>query len=118
LLSLGGFFLGQGDLLKVRKVYFYLFTIFFGLFYFIFCLFFFFFFETRSLSWVVVVHTFNPSTLEAEADNLCEFKASLVSKVCFRMVRAIQRKTVLGKTKKPKKKKGGGKEGERDRDFV
>jgi hypothetical protein len=34
------------------------------------------------------------------------------------MVRAIQRKTVLGKTKKPKKKKGGGKEGERDRDFV
>ena len=26
----------------------------------------------------MVVHTFNPSTQEAEADHLCEFKASLV----------------------------------------
>ena len=43
----------------------------------------------------VVVHAFNPSTREAAAKDLCEFKASLVYRVSFRTTRATQRNPVL-----------------------
>jgi hypothetical protein len=46
----------------------------------------------------VVVHAFNPSTWEAEARQISEFKASLVYKVSSRTARAIQRNPV-SKTK-------------------
>jgi hypothetical protein len=42
----------------------------------------------------VVVHTFNPSTREAEAGGSLEFEASLVYKVSSRTARAIQRNPV------------------------
>ena len=49
----------------------------------------------------MVVHTFNPSTWEAETGRfLSEFKASLVYKVSSRTARAIQRNPVLKKKKK------------------
>lgn len=35
----------------------------------------------KESSQAVVAHIFNPSTLEAEAGNLCEFKTRLVYKV-------------------------------------
>jgi hypothetical protein len=42
----------------------------------------------------VVVHTFNPSTWEAEAGGFSEFEASLVYKVSSRTARATQRNPV------------------------
>lgn len=42
------------------------------------------------------MHNFNPSTQKAKADDLCEFKATLVS----RIVRATQRNLLLNKEKK------------------
>jgi hypothetical protein len=48
----------------------------------------------------VVVHAFNPSTLEAES----EFEASLVYKVSSRTARATQRNPVWREKKKKKKK--------------
>lgn len=36
---------------------------------------------------VVLMHNFNPSTQKAKAENLCEFKASLVSRVSSRIAR-------------------------------
>ena len=39
----------------------------------------------------MVVHTFNSSTLEAEADGSLELEASLVYRVSFRTARTIQR---------------------------
>jgi hypothetical protein len=42
----------------------------------------------------VVVHAFNPSTWEAKAGRISEFKASLVYKVSSRTARDIQRNPV------------------------
>jgi hypothetical protein len=42
----------------------------------------------------VVVHSFNPSTWEAEARQIFEFEASLVYKVSSRTARAVQRNPV------------------------
>jgi hypothetical protein len=41
------------------------------------------------------VHGFNPSIQEAEAEDLCEFEASLVYRVTSRTARAMQRNPVL-----------------------
>ena len=38
------------------------------------------FIKILSISGAVVAHTFNPSTGEAKAGDLCEFKASLIYK--------------------------------------
>jgi hypothetical protein len=43
---------------------------------------------------VVVAHTFNPSTWEAEAGGFLKFKASLVYRVSSRRARATQRNPV------------------------
>ena len=52
----------------------------------------------------MVVHTFNPSTWEAEAGRwISEFKASLVYRVSSRTARAIQRNPD-SKNQKQKKK--------------
>jgi hypothetical protein len=45
----------------------------------------------------VVVHAFNPSTWEAEAGGISEFKASLVYKVSSRTAR-LNRETLFQKT--------------------
>jgi hypothetical protein len=47
-----------------------------------------------------MVHTFNPSTQEAEAGRSLEFEASLVYRVGSRISRAIQRNPV-SKNKQP-----------------
>ena len=39
---------------------------------------------------MVLAHTFNHSTQEAEAGDLCEFKASLVYRVSYRTAKATQ----------------------------
>ena len=53
----------------------------------------------------MVVHTFSPSTQEAEAMDLCEFKASLVDIVSSRTARAnyIVRPCWKGKKKNERK---------------
>ena len=51
----------------------------------------------------MVVHTFNPSTQEAEAGNLCEFKASLIYIVSSKAARATQR-NLVSKNQKEKKR--------------
>jgi hypothetical protein len=51
----------------------------------------------------VVVHTFNPSTWEAETW-ISEFEASLVYRVCFRTARAIQRNPVSEKKKRERER--------------
>jgi len=48
---------------------------------------------------LIVVHTFNPSTWESKASELCEFKASLVYIVSSKTARATQRNPVSKKTK-------------------
>jgi hypothetical protein len=54
----------------------------------------------------VVVHTFNPSTQEAEAGRqISEFEASLVYRVSSRTARAIQRNPV-SKTQQQQQKCG------------
>ena len=55
--------------------------------------------------WAVVVHGFNPSTWEAKAGDLCEFKASLVYRMSSRTAKATQRNRVLKKQKKKETKK-------------
>jgi hypothetical protein len=51
--------------------------------------------KIKLLGRVLVAHTFNPSTWEAEAGRqISEFKASLVYKVSSRTARAIQRNPV------------------------
>ena len=45
---------------------------------------------------MVVVHTFNLSTWEAEAADLCKSEAILVYKVSSRTAKATQRNPVLG----------------------
>jgi hypothetical protein len=57
------------------------------------------------LSWVVVAHTLNPSTREAEAGGFLELEASLVYRVSFRIVRATRRNPVSKKQKTKQKKK-------------
>ena len=59
-----------------------------------------------------MVHTFNPSTLEAEAVDLCEFEASLIYIVSSRAARAVtyrspflKNRTEQNKTKQNKKTK-------------
>jgi hypothetical protein len=52
----------------------------------------------------MVVHTFNPSTWEAEAGGF-EFEASLVYRVSSRTAKATQRNPVSKNQKKKKKKK-------------
>ena len=42
--------------------------------------------------WLVVAHTFDPSTQEAEVDKASEFKASLGCRVSSRTARATQKK--------------------------
>jgi hypothetical protein len=57
-----------------------------------------------STLWAVVVHTFNPSTWEAVADRISEFKASLVYRLSYRTDRATQRNPVSkNKTKQNNK---------------
>jgi hypothetical protein len=46
---------------------------------------------------VVMAHTFNPSTQEAEQVGLCEFEASLIYRVSFWKVRTTQRNPVSTK---------------------
>jgi hypothetical protein len=53
----------------------------------------------------VVAHTFNPSTLKAEAGGFLSSRASLVYRVSSRTARATQRNPVLKKTKKKKKER-------------
>jgi hypothetical protein len=50
----------------------------------------------------VVAHAFNPSTWEAEAGRISEFKDSLVYKVSSRTARAIQRNPVSKNQKRKK----------------
>jgi hypothetical protein len=52
----------------------------------------------------MVVHTFNPSTWEAEAGGF-EFEASLVYRVSSRTAKATQRNPVSKNQKKKKKRK-------------
>ena len=52
---------------------------------------------------VVIVHAFNPSTWEAEAGDLSEFKAGLVYKVGSRTVRTIAQKNHASKNKRQTK---------------
>ena len=51
--------------------------------------------QMKSHGWVMVVHTFNPSTGRQRQENLCEFKASLVCRVSSRTARATQRKAKI-----------------------
>ena len=60
------------------------------------------FFKKFSFSREVMAHALNPSTLEAEAGDLCEFEASLVYKASSRTARATQRN--LSKEQKEEKK--------------
>ena len=69
--------------------------------------------KSEDSSQVVVAHTFNPSTWEADRQ-ISEFKASLVYKVGSRTARAVQRNpdsenktkpNQQNKTKKPNKQK-------------
>jgi hypothetical protein len=54
----------------------------------------------------MVVHAFNPSTVEAEAGGISEFVASLAYKVSSRTARTIQRNPVSKiRTKQTKKVK-------------
>ena len=46
---------------------------------------------------VVEVHTFNPSTIEAEKDGSLSLRASLVYRANFRTARATQRNPVSSK---------------------
>ena len=61
--------------------------------------------ENARGNWAVVVHTFNPSTREAEAGDLCEFEASLVYRASSTTARATQRNPVSKKKNKTKQKK-------------
>jgi hypothetical protein len=54
----------------------------------------------------VVVHTFNPSTGEAEAGGFLSFEAILVYKSEFQDSQGYTEKPCLEKPKKKKKKKG------------
>jgi hypothetical protein len=54
------------------------------------------------------MHTFDPSTQEAEATQSSEFKASLVYNVSSRMARATKRNPVLKKTSKQANKQSWG----------
>jgi hypothetical protein len=51
----------------------------------------------------MAVHVFNPRTLEAEACDLCEVKASLVSKVSVSSARALSHRENLSQKNKNKK---------------
>jgi hypothetical protein len=51
-----------------------------------------------------VAHTFNPSTWEAEAGKISEFKASLVYRVSSRTARATQRNPVSNNNNNKKNK--------------
>ena len=51
------------------------------------------------------MHTFNLNTWEAKAGGLCKFEASLDYRVSSRTARAIQKNSVLKKTKNKKQKK-------------
>jgi hypothetical protein len=53
----------------------------------------------RIWSWVVVVHYFNPSTWETEADRSLNF-SNLIYRVSSRIARATQRNSVLKNLKK------------------
>ena len=55
------------------------------------------------MSWVVVVHAFNPITGEAETGRLSGFEESLVYKVCSRIARATQRNPVKQTNKQTNK---------------
>jgi hypothetical protein len=48
--------------------------------------------------WAKAVHTFNPSTQEAEAGGFSEFKTSLIYSWSSRTARAIQRNPVSKQT--------------------
>jgi hypothetical protein len=50
------------------------------------------------------VHTFNPSTREAEASGSLKFEPSLVYRASSRIVKATQRNPVSKKTKQSKTK--------------
>jgi hypothetical protein len=54
---------------------------------------------------VVVAHTFNPSTWEAEAGGFLSSRTAWSTKVSFRTARAIQRNPVSKNKNKNKKKK-------------
>jgi hypothetical protein len=56
----------------------------------------------KTKSSVLVAHTFNPSTSEAEGQ--CEFEVSLVYRVSSRTARVIKRNLVLKQTNKQTKK--------------
>ena len=51
-------------------------------------------------SQVVVVHTFNPSTWEAEADGFLSSRSAWSTRVSSRTARAVQRNPVFKKQKK------------------
>jgi hypothetical protein len=51
------------------------------------------------------VHTFNPSTWEAEQVDLCEFKAILVYRVISRTAKATERNPILKRPKVNKERK-------------
>ena len=44
-------------------------------------------FKKETLSWVVVAHAFNASTQEAETEDLCEFKVTLVNRMSSKTVK-------------------------------
>jgi len=58
-----------------------------------------------NVSRVVTVHTFDPSTQEAKAADLCWFEASLVYGASSRTARATQRNPVLKNKATQRKKK-------------
>jgi hypothetical protein len=57
--------------------------------------------KERIMVWVVVAHTFNPSTWETETGEY-KFEASLVYRVSSRRARLTQRNPVWKKTKQNK----------------
>ena len=46
---------------------------------------------------MVVVHSFNPSTQKAEAEDPCEFKASLIYRASSRKARAVTQRNPISK---------------------
>ena len=61
-------------------------------------------FSKNNIGWVVVAHTFNPSTLRKQRQVDLEFEANLIYKMSSRTVRATQRNLVLKNTNKNKRK--------------
>ena len=61
-------------------------------------------FKKFSFSREEMAHVLNPSILEAEAGDLCEFEASLVYKASSRTAKTVLQRNPVSKTNKQTKK--------------